>query len=69
MSGNNIKVVCRFRPQNKLEIREGGYPIIDISEDGTGITLKVIESLCEVIFAYLNIKTQITGKRHKFFFI
>lgn len=40
MSGNNIKVVCRFRPQNKLEIREGGYPIIDISEDGTGITLK-----------------------------
>lgn len=41
MSGNNIKVVCRFRPQNKLEIKEGGVPIIEISEDGTGVTLKV----------------------------
>lgn len=41
MSGNNIKVVCRFRPQNKLEIREGGVPIIDIDEDGTQVTLKV----------------------------
>ncbi|CAO0794337.1 unnamed protein product [Mucor circinelloides] len=40
MSGNNIKVVCRFRPQNKLEIREGGVPIVEISEDGTGISLK-----------------------------
>ncbi|CAO3691397.1 unnamed protein product [Rhizopus stolonifer] len=40
MSGNNIKVVCRFRPQNKLEIKEGGVPIIEISEDGTGVTLK-----------------------------
>ncbi|RCI04814.1 hypothetical protein CU098_002774, partial [Rhizopus stolonifer] len=40
MSGNNIKVVCRFRPQNKLEIREGGVPIIDISEDGTGVSGK-----------------------------
>lgn len=41
MSGNNIKVVCRFRPQNKLEIKEGGVPIIDIDEDGTQVTLKV----------------------------
>ncbi|KAI7903290.1 kinesin heavy chain [Cokeromyces recurvatus] len=40
MSGNNIKVVCRFRPQNKLEIKEGGVPIIEISEDGTGISVK-----------------------------
>ncbi|KAI8647402.1 kinesin heavy chain [Parasitella parasitica] len=40
MSGNNIKVVCRFRPQNKLEIREGGVPIVEISEDGTDIVLK-----------------------------
>ncbi|KAI8983999.1 kinesin heavy chain [Mycotypha africana] len=40
MSGNNIKVVCRFRPQNKLEIKEGGVPIIELSEDGTGISLK-----------------------------
>lgn len=41
MSGNNIKVVCRFRPQNKLEIREGGVPIIEISENGAGVSLKV----------------------------
>jgi hypothetical protein len=41
MSGNNIKVVCRFRPQNKLEIKEGGLPIIDVHEDGTAVTLKV----------------------------
>ncbi|KAG1042280.1 hypothetical protein G6F46_011650 [Rhizopus delemar] len=37
---NNIKVVCRFRPQNALEIREGGVPIIDIDEEGTQIALK-----------------------------
>ncbi|RUP39816.1 hypothetical protein BC936DRAFT_138334 [Jimgerdemannia flammicorona] len=39
MSGNNIKVVCRFRPQNKLEISEGGVPIIDIDEEGTSVAL------------------------------
>lgn len=38
---NNIKVVCRFRPQNALEIREGGVPIIDIDDEGTQIALKV----------------------------
>ncbi|OMJ25260.1 Kinesin heavy chain, partial [Smittium culicis] len=31
--GNNIKVVVRFRPQNSIEIREGGQPVIDIIED------------------------------------
>lgn len=41
MSGNNIKVVCRFRPQNSLEIREGGQPIIDINDEGTQVGLKV----------------------------
>ncbi|CAO3594903.1 unnamed protein product [Absidia cylindrospora] len=40
MSGNNIKVVCRFRPQNSLEIREGGQPIIDINDEGTQVGLK-----------------------------
>jgi len=38
MSGNdqrnNIRVVCRFRPQNKREIAEGGVPIIQFDEDG-----------------------------------
>lgn len=41
MSGNNIKVVCRFRPQNKLEIKEGGVPIIELNDEGTSVTLKV----------------------------
>ena len=40
MSGNSIKVVCRFRPQNSLEIREGGTPIIGIDDDGTVCQLK-----------------------------
>ncbi|CAO3589749.1 unnamed protein product [Absidia cylindrospora] len=40
MSGNNIKVVCRFRPQNKLEIKEGGVPIIELNNEGTSVTLK-----------------------------
>ncbi|CAG8457193.1 6083_t:CDS:10 [Paraglomus brasilianum] len=38
MSGNdqrnNIRVVCRFRPQNKREIAEGGVPIIKFDDDG-----------------------------------
>lgn len=46
MSGNNIKVVCRFRPQNSLEIREGGVPIIEIT-DGTAVQLKVRYFSCD----------------------
>ncbi|KAJ3224587.1 hypothetical protein HK099_008196 [Clydaea vesicula] len=30
---NNIKVVCRFRPQNKREIAEGGVPITLFNDD------------------------------------
>lgn len=57
MSGNNIKVVCRFRPQNKMEIREGGVPIIEISEDGTGVSLKVtLFFLLYLIFFFELIK-------------
>ncbi|KAG2190457.1 hypothetical protein INT46_010575 [Mucor plumbeus] len=37
---NNIKVVCRFRPQNSLEIREGGVPVIEIDDEGTQLDLK-----------------------------
>ncbi|KAF0427432.1 kinesin heavy chain [Gigaspora margarita] len=33
-AGNNIRVVCRFRPQNSREIREGGVPIISFDENG-----------------------------------
>ncbi|GAA6052189.1 hypothetical protein JCM3770_000787 [Rhodotorula araucariae] len=38
---NNIKVVCRFRPPNQLELREtGGESIVQISEDGTNVKLR-----------------------------
>ncbi|KAF9112249.1 hypothetical protein BGX27_003722 [Mortierella sp. AM989] len=37
---NNIKVVCRFRPQNALEIREGGQPIIQFDENGQSVKVE-----------------------------
>ncbi|KAK4057209.1 hypothetical protein OIO90_001704 [Microbotryomycetes sp. JL221] len=38
---NNIKVVCRFRPPNALELREtGGESIVQIDPDGTNVKLK-----------------------------
>lgn len=33
--GNNIKVVARFRPQNKVEVANGGQPIVQFSGDDT----------------------------------
>ena len=36
MSGaNNIKVVARFRPQNRIEIESGGQPIVRFEGDDT----------------------------------
>lgn len=34
-TGNNIKVVARFRPQNKIETANGGQPIVEIDGDDT----------------------------------
>ncbi|TFK29955.1 kinesin heavy chain [Coprinopsis marcescibilis] len=34
-SGNNIKVVCRFRPVNKIEEREGGDVVVSFSDNFT----------------------------------
>ncbi|KAF9357105.1 hypothetical protein BGX34_009598 [Mortierella sp. NVP85] len=34
---NNIKVVCRFRPQNALEIREGGQPVVTFDDNGQSV--------------------------------
>jgi len=34
MSGTNIRVVCRFRPQNSREIKEGGVPILTFDDNG-----------------------------------
>jgi kinesin family protein 5 len=34
MSANSIKVVARFRPQNRIELDSGGKPIVSFdSED------------------------------------
>jgi kinesin family protein 5 len=36
MSGaNSIKVVARFRPQNKIELASGGKPIVSFDGDDT----------------------------------
>ncbi|KAK9760112.1 hypothetical protein K7432_016191, partial [Basidiobolus ranarum] len=40
MTGNNIKVVCRFRPQNKMEERKNGVPVVYIDESGTSVKLE-----------------------------
>lgn len=46
MSGNNIKVVCRFRPPNALELREtNGESIVQIDDEGFVVKLKSLENL------------------------
>ena len=41
MASNNIKVVCRFRPPNALELREtNGESIVSIDEEGTTVKLR-----------------------------
>jgi len=41
MASNSIKVVARFRPQNKIEVASGGEPIVDFkSEDTCSINSK-----------------------------
>ncbi|KAL7963332.1 P-loop containing nucleoside triphosphate hydrolase protein [Trichoderma compactum] len=35
MSNNTIKVVARFRPQNRIEIESGGKPIVSFTSDDT----------------------------------
>ncbi|KAH9459134.1 hypothetical protein MJO29_010225 [Puccinia striiformis f. sp. tritici] len=43
---SNVKVVCRFRPPNALELREAGdNPIVIINEDGTSVKLKSQEGM------------------------
>lgn len=34
-SANSIKVVARFRPQNKVELESGGEPIVNFDGDDT----------------------------------
>lgn len=39
--GNNIKVVARFRPQNKIEKEHGGEPVVQIEGDDTCVITSV----------------------------
>jgi hypothetical protein len=34
-NANSIKVVARFRPQNRIEIESGGQPIVSFDGDDT----------------------------------
>ncbi|WRT66891.1 uncharacterized protein IL334_003854 [Kwoniella shivajii] len=45
MSGNNIKVVCRFRPMNRMETESRSETCMDISSDFTTVQLKNSTSL------------------------
>lgn len=43
---SNVKVVCRFRPPNALELKEAGNePIVIINDEGTGVKLKSQEGM------------------------
>ena len=39
-SANNIRVVCRFRPQNQREITSGGKNIISVGSDRLSCGIK-----------------------------
>ncbi|WVR04991.1 hypothetical protein IAU60_002003 [Kwoniella sp. DSM 27419] len=45
MSGNNIKVVCRFRPMNRMEVESRSDKSVVISDDSTTVQLKNNASL------------------------
>ncbi|KAH9981276.1 kinesin heavy chain [Lactifluus volemus] len=40
MSSNNIKVICRFRPPNSLELREGGEIIVSFDDNLQNVQLR-----------------------------
>ncbi|EFA83711.1 kinesin family member 3 [Heterostelium album PN500] len=40
---SSIRVVCRFRPQNKIELAQGGCSVVDVADDQT-VTIKGNES-------------------------
>lgn len=37
----NVSVVCRFRPQNSLELSEGGKNVVEMNDEKTQVVLKV----------------------------
>ncbi|RSH83216.1 uncharacterized protein EHS24_006883 [Apiotrichum porosum] len=45
MSGNNIKVVCRFRPMNRMENEAKSEKCVDITDDNLTVQMKSAGSL------------------------
>lgn len=45
MASGNIKVVCRFRPQNSIELREGGEIVVNFDENLQTVKPKSTEKL------------------------
>ena len=41
---DTIKVICRFRPQNGKEIKEGGVPIVSFDDDYTEVKIDVSDA-------------------------
>lgn len=45
MSANSIKVVARFRPQNRIELESGGKPIVSFDgEDSCTLDVRHIKT-------------------------
>lgn len=42
----SIRVVCRFRPQNKIELAQGGKSIITIDSEANSVKIKVLAFAC-----------------------
>jgi cell fate regulator YaaT (PSP1 superfamily) len=47
---NNVRVVCRFRPQNKNEEEKGGKVIIEVNQEQTSVKLNVRKQLSSKVF-------------------
>ncbi|KAN0009274.1 hypothetical protein ACTFIU_006553 [Dictyostelium citrinum] len=50
---SSIRVVCRFRPQNKLELAQGGNSIVSISSENDSVTVNGSESNHSFSFDYI----------------
>lgn len=48
-STGNIKVVCRFRPQNAIEKKENGTIVIDVDEDGRTCNIEVMDNYAVIM--------------------
>jgi hypothetical protein len=44
--GNNIKVVCRIRPQNKREIAENSFIVVEPDDNEVSIRIDVSALFC-----------------------